>query len=491
LSRLKAEVAIIGGGPAGAITAHALAMLGRSVILCEASEFPRGHVGISISAGVRQQLAFLALDHLLDRAAHRHGVHVERQWGGASFEPAAGAPVIVADRGTLDADLLAAARQMGVQVRQPAPVRALARAGDGWQLAVRSHGCDLVVEALFVVDATGRRSHFRRRQRQGATTLALCGSWRGTPARAVRVAAQSGSWCWGAPTSPGESILVCFVDPQDFRRAPGSLRERYVGMARSSGVLPGIDDLALADEVLSCDATPYMTEGQTADLLRVGDADVALDPLSSTGVQAAIQSALAAGPIVNTLLTPGEDHAAALEYWRGRRESRMVQHREWARQLYAEAFARHPTGFWAARCGHAPPATRSAPATPLPDPDQPICLAPEARLVLAPCLTGSLVRRLECVDHVNLSGPVAFIVGIHVAPLLRRAMRPVAARDLLAAWSRPLALRDAWSLLAWAWGHDILTAAGVSLAPGAEYSESSSPVAGDHRHGDRERPVQV
>jgi hypothetical protein len=44
-----------------------------------------------------------------------------------------------------------------------------------------------------------------------------------------------------------------------------------------------------------CDATPHVTDGETAGLLRVGDADVALDPLSSSGGQAAIQSALAAG----------------------------------------------------------------------------------------------------------------------------------------------------------------------------------------------------
>jgi hypothetical protein len=64
---------------------------------------------------------------------------------------------------------------------------------------------------------------------------------------------------------------------------------------------------------------------------------------SSSGVQAAIQSALAAGPIVNTQLAPAEDGAASLEFWRGRRASRMLHHRGWAQQLYSEAFARHPS----------------------------------------------------------------------------------------------------------------------------------------------------
>jgi hypothetical protein len=206
-----------------------------------------------------------------------------------------------------------------------------------------------------------------------------------------------------------------------------------------------------------------MTNGDTAGLLRVGDADVALDPLSSSGVQAAIQSALAAGPIVNTLLTPGQDGAAALEFWRDRRASRMIQQRGWAGQFYAEAFARYSTRFWADRCDHAPdappPAAAKPPlATPLPRLDQMICLSEGARLVHAPCLMEAMVKRLECVDHVSLPGPVAFVGGIHVTPLLRRASRPAATQDILTAWSSSLAPSAAYALLAWAWRHEILKA---------------------------------
>jgi len=204
-------------------------------------------------------------------------------------------------------------------------------------------------------------------------------------------------------------------------------------------------------------------------LLRVGDADVALDPLSSSGVQAAIQSALAAGPIVNTLLTPEGDGAAALEFWRNRRASRMFQHRRWARQLYREAFSRYSTCFWADRCGDAPDMAAPATTTPLPHPDQSIVLSEGARLVLAPCLTGTLVKRLECVEHVNLPEPVAFVAGIHVPPLLVQASRPAPAREILAAWSASLAPGVACSLLGWAWRHDILKAA-EGLAPNTEWA---------------------
>jgi flavin-dependent dehydrogenase len=452
---LRAEAAVIGGGPAGAIAAHTLAGLGRSVVLCEAATFPREHVGISLSPGVRRQLAFGGLDGLLDRPCHRGDVPIERRWGGETFEPAP-ARVTLVDRGAFDADLIDAVRRAGAQVLQPALVRAITRAGDAWRLDVRASDSDLVVEARFIIEASGRRTRFRARQRQSAPTLALCGNWRGSPAAVVRTSAQSVSWCWGAPMGPGRSVLVCFVDPQDFQRASGSLHERYLRLAHESGVLPAIGDLTLEGIPFTSDATPYLTDGESENLLRVGDADAALDPLSSSGVQAAIQSALAAGPIVNTLLTPGEDGAAALEFWRRRRTLRMAQHRDWTTQLYAEAFAHHPTRFWAERCEHAPRPAIATATSPLPHPDQLIGLSTNARLMSAPCLVGPLVKVLECVDHTSFAEPVAFVAGVRVSPLLQCLSAPTPARNVLAMWSASLQPRVAYALLAWAWRQGIL-----------------------------------
>ena len=411
---IRAEVAVVGGGPAGAIAAHVLSRLGRNVVLCEASGFPRDHVGISLSPGVAKQLAFVGLGGVLDKPCHRSGIRIERRWGTEDFEPSAGPASTIVDRGILDFDLVDAARQAGVRVLQPAMVGEQKRVGDGWRLDVRGTNSNFVLEANFVIEASGRRMRFRRRQRYGPTTLALCGSWIGAASKTVRISAQSDHWCWSAPTSPTENSLFCFIDPQRFQALGGSLRERYIRIAHESGVLPGMDALTLGGEPYACDATPYVTEQETPRALRVGDADLTLDPLSSSGVQAAIQSSLAIGPIVNTLLTPAADRDAAMEFWQTRRIKRMAQHRDWSRRLYSEALCAFRTAFWADRSETEP---RSEPAAkvsaPAPAPDQFIRLSEHTRFTSAPCLTDGLVGRMECVSHTNLAEPVAFLDTIH------------------------------------------------------------------------------
>ena len=462
---------MVGGGPAGAIAAIALARLGKSVLLCEAATFPRAHIGISLSAGVRRQLAFLGLEDLLCRPCHLSDVLIERRWASATIEQATETKAIIVDRGVFDTDLLDAARRLSVHVLQPAAVRGWRRAGDGWQLDVHTDTSDLVVGAHFVVDASGRGTRFRRRQRQGAVTLAVCSRWRGAPTTTVRVLVDDSAWSWGAPTGPDSSVLVCFVDPRKFRQLSGSPHERYLELARANDALPGIGELALDGIPYVCDATPYITEGETDRLLRIGDADIALDPLSSSGVQAAIQSALAAGPIINTLLTEGMDSIAAMEFWRMRRASRMLQHRKWTSQIYAQAYARFPTSFWAERCEIVPTAAPPAPTMPLPHPDQTIILSAAVQFVSVPCLTYNLVERRECVDHPRLTEPVAFVAGIAIVPLLRRARQPVSARTLVTAWSTAVGPRAAWSLLEWAWSNAILE----PVASGGEGGERQAP----------------
>lgn len=451
---LRADIAVVGGGPAGATAAIGLADAGYRVSLCEKAVFPRDHVGISLSPGVRRQFAFLGLEPLLDDRAHRHDVPIERSWSEPEFRAVPGKFTTIVSRSILDRDLLNAARDRGVNVLQPTSAYGLESTGDRWRISIGDAG---TLEADFVVDAAGRATWSRRRRRMGAPTLALCGRWRGSKLDATRVRAQAGFWSWAAPTGPDETALVCFVDPRAFRDAPGSVAARYRELTAKSEMLAG-DAVTIIGEPVACDATPYIAADGLPRFLSVGDADQALDPLSSSGVQAAVQSALSAVPVVNTLLSHGCDREAALDFWRMRRRLRSEEHRRRSEASYREAYGRFATPFWASRAGTAGPADRISPQDrpPLPQPDQPLVLSEGTAFVSTPCLIDRMVERRECIYHPDLSEPLAFFEGASAPGLLRSVAWPATAASLVSSWREKLGLA-ALGFLAWAWRNGIVT----------------------------------
>ncbi|TFY54055.1 hypothetical protein EVJ58_g9081, partial [Rhodofomes roseus] len=61
----KAQVLVVGGGPAGSYTAAALAREGIDVVLLEMSRFPRYHIGESLIPSVRHYLRFIDAEDLV------------------------------------------------------------------------------------------------------------------------------------------------------------------------------------------------------------------------------------------------------------------------------------------------------------------------------------------------------------------------------------------------------------------------------------------
>lgn len=251
----------------------------------------------------------------------------------------------------------------------------------------------------------------------GPRTLALRGTWSGNTQASVRIGAAASSWSWAAPIAGRRRLAIAFAAAHPLREMAGSLGDRYLRLLEEAGVLgPGLD---LEGEPRVCDAAPYQTDNDEPGVSRIGDADTALDPLSSSGVQAAIQSALRAGPVVNTMLAPSSDKDAASEYWKARRSAQAATHRSWSSDRYAEAYHVHATEFWRVRATPMPPRVENAlPATPLPPPDQILALSAAAELVQSPSLIGAQVVRTTFLFHPNLQEAVAFVDGVPLHAVL-------------------------------------------------------------------------
>lgn len=165
----KPDLIIIGGGPAGAATAIALARAGRKVVLCEARNFKQSQMsdlktGEVLSPGAQRELAHLGFPCAVDAPWRLDDFAVLRQFWSERRVTRHPLPKQLcywqSDRGVFDKALLDFAAQAGVEVKLGFRVAGIIRDGDLVGGVRQQDGTTLEVPlvAPLVVDASGRRS---------------------------------------------------------------------------------------------------------------------------------------------------------------------------------------------------------------------------------------------------------------------------------------------------------------------------------------------
>ena len=134
-----------------------------------------------------------------------------------------------------------------------------------------------------------------------------------------------------------------------FAGRPRPIRRLPRGLGRSA-LLKEIRDAALIGPVVACDASPWHQRAPVgSDLLRVGNAALCSDPLSSQGVQHALTSGYQAAIVANTWLRAPARADTATSFFHerhgeaGERTLRVCNH------FYALAAERFRTAFWGER----------------------------------------------------------------------------------------------------------------------------------------------
>jgi flavin-dependent dehydrogenase len=458
-----AEVCVIGAGPAGSTFAARMAQLGHHVQLIERQRFPRRHLGESLSPGVMTLLRAADMHEAVEAAAFPAVTGVWVKWpDGPKLREDTAAKGLLVDRGEFDLRLLDRARTLGVQVHQPAIVRQQIWDGTRWRLTIDAGGTSKVLAADFVADASGRRSASPRRQmKTGPRTLAVYGYWRGASLPTLpRIEAGRDSWYWGVPLPDGTYNTLVFVDPIWFRSAPGStLSARFLGLIDRSGLMQGCRDVELVAPIRAIDATPYLrSDCVKPSAIQLGDAALAIDPISSSGVQKAIQSALSGAIVANTLLRRPESADAALDFYRAQLNDASERHRRWAAEHYREVADAYDRPFWRQRStAHA--ATDPAP---LPAGDDralattPVELSRELEFVRTPCLQGHFVSIASALHHPRLASPLVFLGGRELAPLLQTLPPGKTPLQIAQYWSNRMPLESGMAIAGWLVKHGIL-----------------------------------
>jgi flavin-dependent dehydrogenase len=461
-----AGVVVVGGGPAGAVFAARMAQLGHDVSLIERVLFPRSRLGESLTPGVLPLLDMIGARVVIERAGFRPVRSVSTRWDGDRAErretPRGG---LIVDRGRFDTLVLERARALGVRVLQPAATRGLRRQRKGWTLRVEAHGHALELQADFLADASGRSAALpARRSMEPVRTVALYAYWRGPSLPdEPRIEAGHHGWYWGVPLPDGRYNTLVFTDPQYLRECRNAIAEVFHRFIADSGIMAGCPAAALDGPVRAVDATPYVDrEGVTSSSIKVGDAALAIDPMSSSGVQKAIQTALAGAVVANTLLRRPESAGAAMQFYRMTLEHASARHRRWAAERYASVATRRAGAFWQDRAAGAIPdssrafVSRDAP----PSPGHRVELSPLLEFVDVPCIEHEFVTMKVAVRHPDLDAPLAYLGNWELAPLLKNVRPGMTSLEMARSWSDRVPLESSLAIAAWLLDRSLLVSVG-------------------------------
>ena len=279
-----ADLIVLGGGPAGAVSAWLAAREGLKVLLVDPLR-PRPRL-----VGLAPRLhGWLAGQGLLKDFSGIHGP-LPRQVDWAGISRGNGEYVVMRD--ALDEHLRQAAIRAGARL---VPDSARPEAG-GAML-----GAGARLSAPMVIDARGRGA--APSVGRAPATLALSAWLAARPARGIRLTAFSGGWLWRVALPDGRVWVQAMLDaagpgqPADRLQAALTEAEPELACARTLG------------GVLARAAAPRLPAPVTdLSVLRVGDAFAAMDPLSGHGQFWAVSSALAVAAVRRTLTAhPGSE----------------------------------------------------------------------------------------------------------------------------------------------------------------------------------------
>lgn len=357
------DVAVLGGGPAGATAATRLAQRGRRVALLERERFPRFHIGESLLSTCNDVFTALGLADEIRAAGF------PPKWG-ASFQTADGSHSRYADfsaarglaapqtwqveRAKLDELMLRHAAQSGVAVHTSHRATGVAFDSDGATVTFReAEQREATLRCRAVVDATGRagllsRQLDLRRNDPQLQNFALYGHFRHVPRLEGRrsgdiriVARRDAGWFWLIPMNQ-ELMSVGVVLPKPiFSRLPRGRQAEMLSAAIAD--TPAMVELMREAELawparLEQEYSYSVTRYAGDRWLLAGDAGSFLDPVFSSGVAVALESGLEAAEALDRALGRGDLSARAFAAFDRRQAKRYAVFREFVLAFYTPSF---------------------------------------------------------------------------------------------------------------------------------------------------------
>ncbi|WP_332824998.1 NAD(P)/FAD-dependent oxidoreductase [Ramlibacter sp.] len=338
----QCDVLVMGGGPAGSTIAALLAQEGRRVVLLEKEHHPRFHIGESLlpgnvelfeKLGVREQVAEIGMpkfgiEFVPPDLPYCSYVDFSEGW-----DPTKDSAWQVR-RSELDTLLFRNAADKGALTLEGAKVRQVDFDAEGANVRAQlDNGDTREWRARFVVDATGRdtllANKFRCKQKNpDHNSTALFGHFRnarrleGRREGNISICWFEHGWFWFIPLADGTTSVgaVCWAYYLKARDKP--LKEYFHDtIALCPELADRLKDATLVDDAVHATGNfAYSSTHATGErYLMIGDAFTFIDPMFSSGVFLAMQSAFDGAKVVATAL----DRPAELAPARAALEKRM------------------------------------------------------------------------------------------------------------------------------------------------------------------------
>tara|TARA_R110001606_G_scaffold395664_2_gene568456 strand:- start:69773 stop:71095 length:1323 start_codon:yes stop_codon:yes gene_type:complete len=332
------DVLVIGGGPAGSTAAALLAERGYAVTLLEKAYHPRFHIGESLIP------ANLPLLEKLGVADEVKAIGMEK-WGAEFVSPWHDHQQVYEFAGAMDKSM-----PMAYQIRRSEfdeilirnASRKNARVVEGCQVqnvefladntgaevkACHDDGSVETVRARFVLDASGRDTflgnHFNAKKRNKKhNSAAIYGHFSGVERHEGKAAGNISlywfdhGWFWLIPLVDGTTSIGVVVWPYYLKTRNKKPLEQFLQetIELCTPLAARLENAKLTSEVEATGNFSYecdRTHG--SNYLLLGDAYTFIDPVFSSGVLLAMQSAFVGADTVDKCLSQPKQAAAALK----------------------------------------------------------------------------------------------------------------------------------------------------------------------------------